>query len=91
MREVEAWLLADRLSFAQYLCVSEMWVPANQDGLRDAKATLIDVAQKHHETGPGIQLSTSHLMESNALSNDFPMVSADTDVPCQGSTPLLFN
>ncbi len=46
VREVEAWLLADRSSLARYLRVSEKWIPANPDGLKDPKATLVNAARK---------------------------------------------
>ena len=46
VREVEAWLLADRSNFAQYLRVSEKWVPDDPDGLQDPKAALVDAARK---------------------------------------------
>jgi hypothetical protein len=46
VREVEAWLLADRSNFAQYLHVSEKWVPEEPDALLDAKAALVDVARR---------------------------------------------
>jgi hypothetical protein len=48
VREVEAWLLADRSNFARYLHVSEKWVPVNSDGLLDPKAALVDVARRSH-------------------------------------------
>jgi len=46
VREVEAWLLADRSALAQYLRVTEKWVPGNPDGLRDPKAALVEVAKR---------------------------------------------
>ncbi len=44
VREVEAWILAARSSFAQYLRVAEKWVPSDPDGLRDPKSALVAVA-----------------------------------------------
>lgn len=46
VREVEAWLLADRSNFARYLHVSEKWVPVNSDGLLDPKAALVDATRR---------------------------------------------
>lgn len=46
VREVEAWLLADRSNFARYLQVSEKWLPENPDALPDPKAALVDVASR---------------------------------------------
>jgi hypothetical protein len=46
VREVEAWLLADRSNFARYLRVSEKWLPENPDTLPDPKAALVDSARR---------------------------------------------
>jgi hypothetical protein len=46
VREVEAWLLADRSNLAQYLRVSEKWVPQDPDALLDAKTALVDAARR---------------------------------------------
>jgi hypothetical protein len=46
VREVEAWLLADRSNFARYLRVAEKWIPLDPDGLRDPKAALVGVARR---------------------------------------------
>jgi hypothetical protein len=46
VREVEAWLLADRSNLAEYLRVSEKWFYGDPDQLRDPKAALIDVARR---------------------------------------------
>jgi len=46
VREVEAWLLADRSTFAQYLRVAEKWVPVNPDGLQAPKAALVEAARR---------------------------------------------
>lgn len=45
VREVEAWLLADRSNIAQHLRVSEKWIPADPDTLPDPKAALVDAAR----------------------------------------------
>lgn len=44
VREVEAWLLADRTNLAKYLSVSPTRVPIRPDSLEDAKASLVDLA-----------------------------------------------
>jgi hypothetical protein len=46
VREVEAWLLADRSNFARYLRVSEKWIPVDPDGLQDPKAALVDASRR---------------------------------------------
>jgi|SRR5579864_6679681 len=46
VREVEAWLLADRLNLARYLRVSEQHVPQDPDALVDAKAALVNLARQ---------------------------------------------
>jgi hypothetical protein len=46
VREVEAWLLADRSNFARYLHVSEKWIPVDPDGLQDPKAALVDAVRR---------------------------------------------
>jgi hypothetical protein len=44
VREVEAWLLADRMNLATYLSVSVTRVPLEPDSLADAKASLVELA-----------------------------------------------
>ncbi|QAA75941.1 MAG: hypothetical protein BIP78_0173 [Candidatus Bipolaricaulis sibiricus] len=46
VREVEAWLLADRAGIARFLGVSERVVPADPETLRDPKATVVDLARR---------------------------------------------
>jgi hypothetical protein len=46
VREVEAWLLADRGNIARFLSVSEARVPVVCDGLADPKRELIELARK---------------------------------------------
>ncbi|MEA5578358.1 DUF4276 family protein [Anabaena sp. UHCC 0451] len=46
VREVEAWLLADRESFAKFLVVSQTLIPQNVDEISDPKQTLINIARK---------------------------------------------
>jgi hypothetical protein len=46
VREVEAWLLADRSNLGKYLRVSEKSIPVDPDGLPDPKATLVNVARR---------------------------------------------
>jgi hypothetical protein len=41
VREVEAWLLADRSNFAKFLNVSEKCIPPAPDRLSDPKAAVI--------------------------------------------------
>ena len=44
VREVEAWLLADKMNLARYLSISAKRVPIEPDSLPDAKASLVDLA-----------------------------------------------
>ena len=46
VREIEAWLLADRESFAKFLVVSQTLIPQNVDEISDPKQTLINIARK---------------------------------------------
>lgn len=46
VREVEAWLLADRPGIAEFLAVSEVKIPAQPEQLDDPKLSLINIARK---------------------------------------------
>ena len=46
VREVEAWLLADRQGLATYLGISEANIPRNPESLTDPKQALISCARK---------------------------------------------
>lgn len=46
VREVESWILADRISFSSFLGVSKTRLPQQPDELPDPKATLIRLASK---------------------------------------------
>jgi hypothetical protein len=46
VREVEAWLLADRVGIAGFLSVSRDRIPREADALRDPKASVISVASR---------------------------------------------
>ena len=46
VREVEAWLLADRANLSRFLVVAQELVPINSDSLDDPKATLVNLARK---------------------------------------------
>jgi hypothetical protein len=46
VREVEAWLLADRVGFARFLGARRELVPPNADAIGDPKACLIDLARR---------------------------------------------
>jgi hypothetical protein len=46
VREVEAWLLADRESLSRFLVVGEHLVPASPESIKDPKAALIELARK---------------------------------------------
>ena len=46
VREVEAWLLADRLNFAKFLGISNNLIPEFPETLTDPKTTLIQLASK---------------------------------------------
>lgn len=44
--EVESWLIADTINFAQYIRTHRKWMPPDPDGLIDAKRELIELAKK---------------------------------------------
>ncbi|MBD2388232.1 hypothetical protein [Cylindrospermum sp. FACHB-282] len=46
VREVEAWLLAHREAFANFLGVQEILIPQDVDAINDPKQTLINLAKK---------------------------------------------
>jgi hypothetical protein len=46
IREVEAWLLADRKGFAKYLGISEVLVPNDAERIPNAKEALIGLAAR---------------------------------------------
>ena len=46
VREVESWLLADRLNFASFLKVHKARIPERPDELLDPKATLVAIASR---------------------------------------------
>ena len=46
VRELEAWLLADRAGFSRFLGVSERDLPADPESLSDPKGTVIDLARR---------------------------------------------
>ena len=46
VREVEAWLLADREAFAEFLGIAVTLIPQDADAIADPKQTLINLAKK---------------------------------------------
>jgi hypothetical protein len=46
VREVEAWILADRVGIAKFLGIKRALVPVDVDEVQDPKACLIDLARK---------------------------------------------
>ena len=46
VREVEAWLLADRSHFASWLGIAEAEIPVNPETSHDPKAALLNLAMK---------------------------------------------
>jgi hypothetical protein len=49
VREVEAWLLADRASMALFLKVPLALIPRDPDGLDDPKLRLVDLARRSRQ------------------------------------------
>jgi hypothetical protein len=45
VREVESWLLADRVRIAKFLGVREIDIPIDPDDLHDPKATVVSIAR----------------------------------------------
>ena len=56
VREVEAWVLADRVQFANWLGVAEITVPQNPEASLDPKADLLRLAarSKHRNLRDGL-------------------------------------
>ncbi len=46
VREVESWLLADRVGFAKFLGIARGLIPANVDAIEDPKQCLIKLAKR---------------------------------------------
>jgi len=46
VREVEAWLLADRRAFAGFLGIKQVLIPGNVDSIEDPKKCLIELAKR---------------------------------------------
>ena len=46
VKEVESWLIADRLGFASFLGISRNLMPNNVDGIDDPKQCLINLAKR---------------------------------------------
>lgn len=46
VREVEAWILAHRIAFAEFLCVSKRLIPSDVDNIVNPKQLLINLAKK---------------------------------------------
>jgi hypothetical protein len=44
VREIEAWLLADRIGIASFLSVSPTRIPRNPEGIDKPKASMLDIA-----------------------------------------------
>lgn len=47
VREVEAWLLADRTGFAEFVGAPLNKIPPNPEALADPKQTLLNLVRKH--------------------------------------------
>jgi Domain of unknown function (DUF4276) len=47
VREIEAWLLADRENIAQFLQISSAQIDRSPETLRDPKTALIQAVKKH--------------------------------------------
>ncbi len=48
VREVEAWILADRERLASFLDVDEAWLPRHPDSERDPKQVVVNLARRSH-------------------------------------------
>ena len=46
VREVEAWLMADRNNFARYLGIAKERIPLDAESIEDPKRRLIELAKK---------------------------------------------
>lgn len=51
VREMEAWLMADRVGLAKFLNVEARWIPEHPDALVDPTGELIDLARRSR-SGP---------------------------------------
>jgi hypothetical protein len=95
VREVEAWLLADRTNFAQFLSISEAIVPLQCDQLVDPKAELIRLARRARPTAlrkrlvPKPESTAKQGPDYNGCLASFVRRSWDIDQACAVSPSLL--
>jgi hypothetical protein len=94
VREVEAWLLADRANLAKYLSISPTRMPVEPDSLNDTKASLVDLAarSRSREVRTGIAPKRGSTAKQgpdyNASLSDFARSKWDIDA-AQESSPSL--
>jgi hypothetical protein len=94
VREVESWLLADRINLARYLSISPNRVPVDPDSLIDAKASLVDLAgrSRSKDVRAGIAPKRGSTAKQgpdyNASLSDFASSTWDIDA-ARGNSPSL--
>lgn len=50
VREIESWILADRVGFARLIGVNRAIIPRNPDDLDDPKRSLLQIARRGHNS-----------------------------------------
>jgi len=92
VREVEAWLLADKVAMANFLSISPNFLPVAPESLPDPKAELIALAQRspHRKIRLGFKPVGSATIgpDYNNLLRDFVREVWDASVAAQNSPSL---
>jgi hypothetical protein len=94
VREVEAWLLADRINIARFLSVAQARVPLNCDDLADPKRELIQLARKsrsrdmRERIAPRIDSTAQQGPDYNGCLTAFVKSEWDIQTACNASPSL---
>jgi len=80
VREIESWLLADRVSFASFFSISQQLIPLNPDNEMNPKRTVISLAKRSRKKdireaivpvddyagiGPGYNIKLQNYIQNN--------------------------
>jgi hypothetical protein len=86
VKEVEAWLLADRVGIASFLSVAKNKIPQHPEAIADPKQTLINLARKSRksrlaeELTPEVGSSAPYGPFYNLRLSEFAMSDWDVDI-----------
>jgi hypothetical protein len=95
IREVEAWLLSDRVNLAEFLGVPEVAVPRQAEILDDPKAALIDLARRSRSRDirerivPKLRSTARQGPDYNGCLSEFVSGHWDIEASCKECSSLL--